>query len=416
MSLDMYVGAEELELGADAVEEITEAVEEAVRTEIAEVAVELEEQTQAVEELVEEVAVLDESVEELEETIEGLESLLGSGNFNSVAFSSIYNRGQKLAARLGSHDVARLGAESVTDVATAQLAAREGVESFMDTVKGYAKKAAEYIKHIFNTVISFFVSLFNQADRLQKRHDAIKGRVEKADKVKEKIKLGGWNAYFDYAKNGLKGTDPSEFYSVLDKLGELAELGKKVDGVTLAAFNTAYSAVAAAIKAAASKVGKANAKKAGKDTVTIGQEAALRFRGAYQEGSAKDFSEAAAMARSIKINVGKDAAVAKKLTSGETKSKLDKAGLTSALSGVKTNIDAMRANKVQKAFSAAERDRVVATLNNAKASDDTKAKEVEGQVALVRAIYSSSASSTTTLHKLCASMIGAELDGISAHI
>lgn len=414
--LDFYVGAEELELEGGA-GDVVDAVEEVVRAEVAELAAEIEENSQAVENLVDEVQELDESVEELEETVEGLESLLGSGNYNPAAFAQLYNRGVKLANRLGADiDGSRIGAESVSDAATAELMVRQGVESFMDKVKEYGRKAIEFIKHIFNTVINFFVSLFNQADGLQRRAAQLKKRIDDGATIKKDIKLGGWNVYFDYAKNGLAEAKNSKgFEGTMDSMAKLMELGKNVSGIDLGAFKSAYASVISGIKADATKIGKSQAKKNGNTNVVIAVCAGLRIRASYQDADPKDLTEAAAAARSLKFTFGKDPE-AKKLSSGTTKAKLDKSGLLAQITLVNGGVAALRQADIAKKFSAAERDRVVGSLNAVKAGDDDKSSEVNKQINLVRAVYAAGASMTQGMTKFMASTLRATLDAVQAHV
>lgn len=414
--MDRVSGIEELGLGEHAESEILEAVEEA-RVEVAELAAEIEENSDVVEELVEVVADLDESVEELEEIVEGVESLLGSGSYNAKAFGMIYDRGQRLNEKLGGESGDRLGAESLADKATAEMAARNGLEGFVDTIKKYGQQAIEFVKHIFNAMITFFVSLFNQADGLERRANGLKTRVEKADKVKEKISLGAWNAHFDYAKNGLNGAETKGSIDAISGIGELLAVAKSVDGVTVAAFNTAYDKVKAGAKAGASAFGRAEQKKAGKEAVSIAQEAAIRYRFAYQDEAVKDLAGIAGAARALKLVISKDAALAKKLSTGETKSKVDKAALLKALTEVHADVKTLRDGKVGKAFGAAERDRIVGNLQTAaKTSDEEKAKEIAEQIKGVRAIYSAAAQVGQAGARAAAAAAKAKLDAVSAHV
>lgn len=414
--LDLYAGAEELDLAAGG-EGVVDAVEEVVRAEVAEIAVVVEEQSQAIEALADEVASMDDAVEELVENVEGLESLLNSGNFNSLAFSKLYNRGVVLANKLGG-DISgdRMGAESITDASTAQMMARNGMEGFMDTVKDYGKKAIEFIKHIFNTVINFFVSIFNQADGLARRVEQLKKRIDGGAALKDTIKLGGWNVYFDYAKSGLPTSDSK---AALDgtaaALVEFVALGNNVSGITLEGFKSAYSKLVGAIKADAKKMGRANEKKAGNTNVIIGIEAGIRMRAQYNDMDPKDLGDAAVAARSVKITVVKDPE-AKKLTSGDAKAKLKKTELHSVLSHATKQIAGLRQLGIAKKFSAAERDKVIGSLNAVKAGDADKSAEVSKQVNLVRAVTAVGASMAQTCIKETTNEIRAMLDGVQAHM
>lgn len=414
--LDMYKGAEELELSGEGTEAVVDAVEDVVKTEIAEVTVAIEEQSNAVEQLVAKVDDLEEAVEEATEVVEGMESLINSGNFNPLAFAQLYNRGVKLGNKLGANIQGdRMGAESITDASTAQMYARQGMESIMDSIKEYGKKAIEFVKHIFNTVINFFVSIFDKASGLERRCDTLKKRLDDSAKLKETVKLGGWNVYIDYAKGGLGTAKTAGFEATQGAIAKLTELGKNVQGISLEDFKSAYSGLIAAVKTDAKAAGKYNEKKAGTHDVLIGVMNGIRFQVSYTDSEIKTMAEAAAAARSLKMVVMKDPD-AKKLTSGEVKAKADKAALLKAISEVRGTGAFIRNTKVAKAFSAAERDRVVGSLNAIKGGDGDKSAEINGQVNLVKAVYSSTSSMATNVTKVAINAAGAVLDCVAAHI
>ena len=413
--LNRYQGFEELELNGGVLpSEAAEAgAEDSVRAEIAEVQVELEQVSQEIEELRSEVAQQDEAVEEIQEVVAGLESLINSGSFNSSAFANMYNRAAKLNVKLGGVSIERCGVESMTDAATAQVMARTGMEGFMETVKGYAKKAIEVIKHIFNTVINFFVGLVSAAEKLGRRQEQLSTRLAATDKVKEKIKLGGWNALFDYEKNGLN-KDPDGWSGTSVALANFANVGKEVTKVTLSSFNSAYAALESAIKKDAKTEVNAAEKSEGDKKVLIGMSAGVRVHVEMKDGTAKDLAEAAKQASSIKIHFG--TGDVKKLTSGESAPKADKAALGAALSKVKATVTALRSGKVADAFSKAKRDQVIGSLNVMKADDKEKAEEVNLQVALTRAIYSAASSVTQAVNKQTIRAASWTLDAVAAHI
>jgi len=418
MSLDMYMGAEDLGLddnlgGGD----LGGAGEGSVATEVAELAVVIEEQSNAIEALVEEVNELDDTVEQLEEVIEGTESLLESGNYNPKAMAILYGRGVTLVNRLGGDlDDNRMGVEALGDAATAVVMCRGGLESFVEKAKEYGRKAVEYIKHVFNVVINFFVSLFNQTEALQRRSTQLKKRIDEGAKIKEEIKLGGWNIFFDYAKNGLnESAKAKHFTATQTAMVGFLELGKNVNGVDLSSFKTHYSALIAGIKTDATAIGKSQAKKNGSNNVIIGQYNGIRIRATYNDMDAKDMSEAASAARSVKITVGKDPD-AKKMQSGTAKSKCDKAKLQSVLSEINKDLAGVRNSAVSKKFSTAERDRVIGSLNAIKAGDSDRASDVSKQVNLVRAIYAAGASLSQSVSKCIYQEIKATLDGVAAHV
>jgi hypothetical protein len=412
--LSRWNGFEELELnGGTLPVEVTAAAEDAARAEVAEVQVELEQQGQEIEELRAEVANQDEALEEVQELVSGMESMLGSGSFHSQSFASLYNRAAKLNTVLGGASVDRCGTESMTDAATALVMARTGMESFMETVKGYAKKAIEVIKHIFNTIINFFVGLVNAAEKLDRRATQIGERLEKTEKLKEKVKLGGWNVLFDYEKHGLaEGTEG--WGTTLGALRGFADVASDVNKVSVASFNSAYGSLVSAIKGDAKKDVGAAEKSEGDKKVLIGMSAGIRVHAEMKDGSAKDLAEAAEMARSVKLFFG--TGDAKKLTSGESAPKADKAKLKSALAEVKAIASQLRSDKVSAAFSKSVRDKVIGTLNVVKADDKEKEKEVNAQVALVRAVYSSASSATQAVNKQLVRCANWTCDAVAAHI
>jgi len=416
--LDFYTGAENLDLEGGPAGDLGEGSGDAIATEVAELAVVIEEQSTAIAELVDEVAELDDSVEELEEVIDGTESLLQSGQWNPVAYGKLYARGVTLVNKLGGDidPASRDGLESFGDAASAEMMTRAGQESFVEKAKEWGRKAIEYIKHIFNMVINFFVSLWSQADALQRRSAQLKKRLDEGAKIKEEIKLGGWNIWYDYAKNGLKDSDKIKTFENTNKaIAAFVDVGKNVQGVTLAAFKTAYSSLVTAIKSDATAVGKAQAKKNGSTNVIIGVFNGVRIRATYNDMDPKDLGEAAAAARSVKVSIGKDPD-AKKMQSGTAKSKMDKSALQGRLSYVNATLASTRTNDVAKKFTNAERDRVVGSLNAIKAGDDDRKSEISKQVALVRAIFSSGATLAQVNNKLLLQEARALLDGIAAHI
>ncbi|EBV8434214.1 hypothetical protein AVA65_08185 [Salmonella enterica subsp. enterica serovar Minnesota] len=410
--LDMYKGTEELELEGGAAEHVEAVAEEAAAREVAEATVEIQEQGEEIAQLVETVENLEEQVEELEETVEGMESLLRSGNFNAGAFAHMYNRAAKISANLGGRSVARMGAESFSDAATAQVMARDGMEGFMDKVKGWGKTAIEFIKNIFNAVISFFVGIFNKVEGLQRRHDALVKRVDAAEKVKEKVKLGGWNVWIDYEKNGASESKAAKLGDALKAVNSYCDVAKKVEAANLGAFNTAYKALIAALKAGTS--GGKEASEGSKKKV-MQEVGGIRILFTYEAEGAEKAEDAPKAAKALKLFVAK-APEAKKLTSGEVAAKTDKTGLKKALAEVAGSIAGLRTGKADRAFSAAERDRVIASLNTVKAANDEEAKERKGQVAIVRAVYSSGASILKTLAAAETSAADALLSCVAAHV
>lgn len=411
--LSRITGFEELELNGGVAPDVVVGEDDALRAEVAEVQVELEQQAAVIEELTEAVADQEEAVEELAENIEGMESLIGSGQFNSTAFANLYNRASRLNAKLGGVSVDRLGAESMSDAATAQIMARNGMEGFMETIKSTAKKAGEVIRHIFDAIINFFVGLFSGAEKVARRAEQLSTRLAAADKVKEKIKLGGWNVLYDYAKNGLN-KDLEGWSATQNALATFANVAKSASKVTLSDFNSAYATLLSAIKSDAKKDVNATEKSEGDKKVLIGMSAGIRVHAEMKDGLPKDLKEAADYARSVKINfsTGGD----KALTSGEVAAKADKSALGGVLTKVKATATALRNGKVSAAFSKAVRDQVIGQLNVMKADDKEKAEEVNAQVALVKSVYSAASSATQATTKQTIRAANWACDAVAAHI
>lgn len=415
--LDRYTGMEELlENGADNLEDgVTEAAVEEVRADIAEVVAEVEQVAAEVEELRDDLEEHEEVVEELAEEVEGLESMLSSGQFSSVGFAHSYNKALRLNAKLGGQSFERLGAESISDAATAKIASVTGVEAFMDTVKNAGKKAAEFIKAIFNTVINFFVGLFSTAAGIDRRRAQLADKLGKADKLKEKIKLGKWNVGIDYAKNGADILDKGPFTKVLsESLPAFIDIGKNLDGVNASQFKTAYNSLVADVKAVVKETGGNAAEKASGDKrQVLAARAGFGIYLTYEEKVDTD-EDVLAAARSVKLSFGKNKEAAE-FAKGEVAVKATKAQLESLLKTVSATVFVLKDSKISQKFSKAERDRVVGTLN-AKGGDKDAKADTDKAIKLVRALYSTGASLTQSVNRLLAYQAKQSLDLVAAHL
>jgi hypothetical protein len=425
MSFDpllQYMGAEELGLAEEGQHSPTivgDAEEAAVVAEVSELTAVIEEQTAEIVQLVDKVEDLEETVEDLEESVEGMESMLNSGNFNSIAFSNTYNRALRLAGKLGCEYAGdRVGAESMSDAATANLMARTGIEAIGETLKNWGAKAVAFIKHIFNTIINFFVSMRSKVDALARREDQLRKRLNGGGKIKDKIKLGGWNVYVDYANDGLANAskkDKGGMTGTRNSVDGLAAEAGKVDGMTVAGLKTAYDSMTSQFKADAKDFGKYNEKKQGSKDVIVSQRAGVRMSASFSEPTITSFAEAATAIRSVSINVMK-APEAKKLSTGETKAKVDKSGLTAALDGVKAGLAVLRDDKLASKATNSTRDQIIGKLNNIKAGDSDKESDVNGKVNVVKATYALVAKVAAVLDRHATNRAGAVLDGVAAHL
>lgn len=421
-----YKGAEELGLaeeGAGGTGAVVDAVEAVVEAEISELTVAVEENTAEVQTLVEKVEALEEAAEEVTDAVEGMESMIASGNINAISFAKQYAHAVKKANRLPGEailiDEDRMGAESFADANTAELFARNGLESMGEKLKEFGKKAAEVVKAIFNSIINFFVGIFNKADALGRREKQLRDRLNGGAKIKDKIKLGGWNAYIDYATSGLVGKSAKNkgtTENIHAGLKTLLEEAAKVDGITVAGAKSAYDAITSSIKSDAQAYGKYNEKKQGSKDMIVAQDAGIRWQATYGTQNITNLSEAATAVRSIRVSITK-APEAKKLTSGaEVKAKADKAALGTALDTVKAKVAQLRDNKVKAKTSGNERDTLISKLGNIKSGDETKKSETDGKVAFVKAAYATTVQVVSMADRNEVNLADAMLDCVAAHL
>lgn len=416
-----YMGAEELGLdetggGAEVHGDLAEAT---VVAEVSELTAVIEEQSAEIEKLVDVVEDLEETVEEVQEQVEGLESMLNSGNFNSISFTNTYNSALRKAAKLGcDYSGDRVGAESMGDIASANLMARAGIEAIGETLKNWGAKAVNFIKHIFNSIINFFRSIFDKAGALQSRAEQLRKRINDGAAIKKKIKLGGWNVHIDYASAGLIGEskrNKGTLDSTETALALLIEEANKIDGITLAGVKGAYSTLVGAVKDDAKAYGKYNEKKQGNKDLIISQKAGVRMVASLSDPTIESLSDAATAIRSVSINVTK-APEAAKLSSGEVAAKVDKSGLIAALDNVKAKVAAIRDSKLSKKLTNTARDQIIGKLNNVKAADGDKTSEVNGKIGVVKAVYGLVAKIAANGEKGTINNAGAILDGVAAHL
>lgn len=417
-----YMGAEELGLdenggGGEVVH--GDVAEASVVAEVAELTAVIEEQTAEIEKLADAVEETEEVVEELQEQVEGLESMLNSGNYNSISFTNTYNSALRKAAKLGCEFTGdRVGAESMGDIASANLMARAGIEAIGETLKNWGTKAVNFIKHIFNSIINFFVSIVSKADALQRRVDQLRKRINDGAAIKKKIKLGGWNVYIDYASAGLGGVSKRNKGTTAGTdagIAALIEEAGKVDGITASGVKSAYGTLVSGLKADATAFGKYNAKKQGGKDLLVSQSAGVRLVASFSEPTMESLNEAASAIRSVSLSVTK-APEAKKLSSGEVAAKADKSGLITALDGVKTSIQSIRDGKLKKQLTNTQRDQLIGKLNNVKAGDGDKSSEVNGKVAVIKATYALAARMTAVGERDTINTAGAVLDAVAAHL
>lgn len=398
-----------------------EAAVEQARADTAEAQVVVEQAAQAAEEAAEVLEEHEEALQELAEEVAGVESMIqGRTPFNGIAFADRYNRCAKLNVALGGRDFNRCGAESLNDLASAKLFSVAGVEGFMDTIKAGANKAIEFIKGIFNSMINFFVGLKNTADGLERQAKTLAANIASKE-PKSKIKLGSWNIGCDYANAGLRGIDgilhAGVFDLVASSLPAFMDLSKKLDGIDMGTFRTAYKKVTDDIKEVAKAAGKPNVNQTSDKTSVLMVHAGFRVFASFNEKFETE-SEAVAAARSIKLTFGKTDD-ASKYTKGESDIKASKAQLESTLKGVHDYVAELRSSKVAAKFSKAERDRVIGTLNVQIKGDhgegDAKRESAKKAIDLCKAIYVSASSLTSSVDRLYIYLANQILGAVKAH-
>lgn len=413
--LDLYAGTEDLGLGEEgavqAVESVAAEVSE-IRAEVAEINAELQEQGDVIDEVAEQIDDVVEASEDVVEAVEGMESLIKNGNFDNVAFAALYNRAYKTCVRsLGgapAKGLSRIGAEDLYDSSTAVTLARDGMEGLMDRVKGAGATVLEFIKRIFNWVANFFIGLFNKNKKLLRRAELLTTDLDKADlKLKEKVKLGGWNGYIDYEAKGLAGK-ALDLIEAQSAVGEYAGL---LDGeITEAEFKSKYGSLVSAMKG---KIGSFTANKEAKEGEKknfIGQFAGIRIAFTSAEDEIKDLDGAAKAAKALGFKVVK-ADTYSKLSTGEVAPKADKAVLKGVVGNVVKHLRALENGKVDQKFAGAKRDKLIGYINAAGKDEDAGKK-----VALVKAVASSASSMTKTFMDLCSDLCEAYLNGVAAHV
>ncbi|AGB07237.1 hypothetical protein [Vibrio phage VP4B] len=242
------------------VEKTAEEVAELVADKAAEeIKAEVNELADEVEELSEEIEEIEEDVEELEECVDGMEALLKAGSFNGAAFGLLYNRAEKLNRKLGGAETgAVVGAESLGDATSATLAARAGMEGFMETARGYKDAAVKFIMSMYESLKSFVKGLFDKSVAIENQVKATTARLEKAEKMKEDVKPGKW------ASLALL-RDSNKLRAIVTAADAVVSAGAKLTANDVAGYAGAYRTLKNAIENLA-KDGQSKANKSGDGT------------------------------------------------------------------------------------------------------------------------------------------------------
>lgn len=256
-----HAGMETLDAGEIAqVEKTAEEVAELVADKAAEeVKAEVNELADEVEELSEEVEEIEEDVEELEECVDGMEALLQAGSFNGAAFGLLYARAEKLNRKLGGADTgAVVGAESLGDATSATLAARAGMEGFMETARGYKDAAVKFIMSMYESLKAFVKGLLDKSVAIENQVKTTGDRLAKAEKMKENVKPGKWASLALIR-------DTHKLKAIVTAADALVAAGAKLTSNDVAGYVTAYNMLKSHISALA-KDGQSKANKSGNGT------------------------------------------------------------------------------------------------------------------------------------------------------
>lgn len=414
LQLRGIMGAEENDVTAvveDAVvvpETVEETVEVVAAGAVAELSAEVEEQGNEVETLVEKLEDIQEDVEELQETVEGAESLLTSGQWNPQAFALLYGKAESLNAKLGGKEISVLGAESLADATTAQLAARDGLEAFGETIKKVGSGAIAFIKRIWDAIVAFVAGLFSKAAKVKSLAKAVGARLDKAEKVKEEIKLGKWNVFVDVEKKG--GKSPKPAFKLLADAGAavaaadtLLASPEKVDSLAKAMANLSFD------------MGKLDeafgpGKKAGSSAT---MSSTYSYRGLsiiarYYGSDIKTFEDVSKAAKAVRFVWAPNASVK---TSGDFKVSETKDSLKQRIASAVSVLDTVTEGKNTASLNAKKRDEIIAKL---KALDSKESPNKGKAVTAVKSVYGCLSSVVTSTGRLGMAIAEGELSYVRA--
>lgn len=410
------------DIGEDLPKTAEEVETQGAEVVVAETGAEVQELAQVVEKVAEVVEEQQEDLEELQDAVDGLEGLFGSANYSAPAAALLYARAQKLHTRLGGRDTGdRLGAESLGDATTAQMAMRAGMEGFTDTVKKYANAAITFIKNMWDSLIAFLVGLFNRAAGIRRLAESLKKRVEASGfTVKEKIKLGKWNNLVDYTGKNVKFNDIGA--QIFAGTKALAETVKKTESFMVAAgqdqdksneWGSTYTAVTNALKAIIDKVGnKKETKAAGKDAAT-GHFGGLTVMLTFRSEAVKNLDDISKAAKATRISFSVRGEGNKTPVSGEQKAKWDVSQLKSRCDDVISGTKEIEVAKNEQAFSGAARDRAIANL---KVLANKESKEAPKAIAAIKSVYAMANTIVSNVSRLALDGYAAELSAVKAHM
>lgn len=362
---------------------------------------------QAQEEIVQQQAdieQLEERVEDLEEDLAGLESMFsGATDWNPGLAQKLYNNARRISVRtFGEEDAVSVkGAEAFGDASTAQMELISGVEAMKERAGEMWKGVKQFFINLYNSVIAFFTGIFDRLRGLEKKADALITRLNAVadDKIKDTIKLGGWNVYLEVDKG--------------DKLaGRLSAITGALNEVASGlAAQTAEGLKGAVTKGSAKFVAALDDKKqkvSTDNTETLTAKAGgVVFTVVLPKAGAKD-DVAALKGATVSYSTSKEGVK----TEGEFKSGKGKGALIELAKKTKSEATAARIAKFDASALKTARDKAIAQTEAAGGEKD----DVKKKVGAIRAGNGAALKFARVLTSFQADAIAAQQSFIAAHV
>lgn len=398
-----HAGMETLDAGEVAqVEKTAEEVAELVADKAAEeIKAEVNELADEVEELSEEIEEIEEDVEELEECVDGMEALLQAGAFNGAAFGLLYNRAEKLNRKLGGADTGSVvGTESLGDAMSAGLAARAGMESFMDTARGYKDAAVKFIMSMYESLKAFVKGLFDKSVAIENQVKATSARLEKAEKMKENVKPGKW-ASLALLK------DSTKLKAIITAVDAVVGAGGKLTANDVSGYANAYRTLKSQIENLA-KDGQSKANKSGDGTTHQIHFGKVVISATVFDGEIKEHADVnkAAKVTTISYTVAKQ--------EGEVSfNALTKESAKGLLSSAQKDGEMLKSMKEAKAGNEKGRDELVAAIKKVEGKQEDWVKPsisaLKASTAMTNRVF-------TTVAKILGNVADAKIAAVKAYL
>lgn len=366
-------------------EEVAELVADKAAEEIKE---EVEDLADEVEDLSEEVEEIEEEVEELEECVEGMEALLKSGAYNAAAFGILYNRADKLNAKLGGKPSGSVvGAEALGDATSAGLAAREGIEGFVETAKSYGAAALKFIMNMYEAAKGFVKGLLDKSVALENQVKATKARLEKTEELKKDVKPGKWASLARITK-----TDKIE--ALIRSSDNVVKAAGKLATNDVAGYASAYNGLKSAIEGLASTGDSTKAKSGDKETHQI-KIGAVTIVASVYTGEIKEQADVSKAAKATGLSFSSEKKADEKFQA------LDKSSAGTLLGEVSKTAARLKELKSSESGNEKGRDELIAAIKKLEGDDKEWAKPavsaVKASTAMTNKIFTVAARALGTI-------------------